>query len=82
MDIKKVSPELSVSGQIMPQDPGHWFYTSQLVQLAGTWFLLGTFRTDAGSGITNPLPVVAEGTGLHVTAVATTGRPGPASKGV
>ena len=70
------------TGQIMPQDPSHWFYASQLVQLAGTWFLLGTFRTDAGSGITDPLPVADDEAGLRVTAVTTVGRPGPASKGV
>ena len=55
------------TGEIMPKAPPTWFYASQLVTYEGEWFLLGTVRDDAGgTSISDPIPVVADETGIHV----------------
>ena len=55
------------TGEIMPEAPSYWFYASQLVPYEGEWFLLGTIRDDAGrTSISDPMPVVADETGVHV----------------
>ena len=52
--------------------PGHqfgdawYFYASQLVCLGEKWFLLGTVRDDAGTGISAPLTIAADEKGLHL----------------
>lgn len=54
------------TGEIMPEAPPGRFYASQLIEFRGQWYLLGTVGLDAESGISDPLPVVADETGLHV----------------
>ena len=55
------------TGEIMTKAPPTWFYASQLVSFKGEWFLLGTVRDDAGrTSISDPIPVVADETGIHV----------------
>ena len=55
------------TGEIIPKTPLGRFYASQLVALLGEWFLLGTEGIDAESGISNPLKIVADETGIHVS---------------
>ena len=55
------------TGEIIPKTPLGRFYASQLVALRGEWFLLGTEGIDAESGISNPLKIVADETGIHVS---------------
>ena len=55
------------TGEIMPEAPPGRFYASQLVEFRDQWYLLGTVGLDAESGISDPLPVVADETGIHVT---------------
>ncbi len=55
------------TGEIMPEAPPDRFYASQLVEFRDQWYLLGTMGQDAESGISDPLPVVADETGIHVT---------------
>ena len=54
------------TGEIMPAVPPHWFYASQLVHWRGDWYLLGTQGRDEDSALSDPYPVVADETGLHV----------------
>ena len=54
------------TGEIMPQAPPCHFYASQLVCLGEKWFLLGTVRDDEGTRISDPLPIEADETGLHL----------------
>ena len=56
------------TGEIMPKAPPfRRFYASQLVLYEGEWFLLGTILDDTGrTYISDPFPVVADGTGVHV----------------
>ena len=54
------------TGEILPQAPAPWFYASQLVNFKEDWFLLGTIRDEEGSKISDPYPVIADETGIHV----------------
>ena len=42
-------------------------YASQLVNFRGAWFLLGTEHAEGGARISDPYPVTADQTGVHVT---------------
>ncbi len=54
------------TGEIMPKAPSSWWYASQLVRHDGEWSLLGTVRDDDGrTAISDPVPVVADETGIH-----------------
>ena len=54
------------TGEILPKVPSPWFYASQLVNFKGEWFLLGTGRDEKGSWISDPCPIFADETGVHV----------------
>ncbi len=56
------------TGEIMPKAPPYKrFYASQLVQHEGEWFLLGTILDhDGRTYISDPIPVMADETGVHV----------------
>ena len=51
------------TGEIMPQVPSPPIYASQLVRHDDQWFLLGTVA--GRSAISDPIPVVANETGIH-----------------
>ena len=53
------------TGEIISEAPEGRLYASQLVALGDDWFLLGTVGRDANSGISDPLRVVADDTGIH-----------------
>ena len=54
------------TGEIMPTAPSSSWYASQLVHFEGEWFLLSTVSDGAGrTGISDPVPVVADETGIH-----------------
>ena len=57
------------TGEIFPQRRAA-LYASQLVNFRGAWFLLGTERTEGGARISDPYPVTADETGVHVTGTA------------
>ena len=51
---------------MIPEEPEGWFYASQLVEWRGTWHLLGTEGRGAQSGLSDPLPVTGDETGIRV----------------
>jgi hypothetical protein len=53
-------------GEIMPESPPYRLYASQLVNFQNAWYLLGTVGQDAESGISDPFPVTADETGIHI----------------
>ena len=57
------------TGKIFPQRRAA-LYASQLVNFRGAWFLLGTERDAGGARISDPYPVTADETGVHVTGTA------------
>ena len=54
------------TGEVFPAAPAPWCYASQLVNFQGEWFLLATLRDARGSMISDPYPIVADDTGIHV----------------
>ena len=54
------------TGEILPEAPAPWFYASQLVNFNGEWFLLATGHDEKRSWISDPYPVTADETGVHV----------------
>ena len=54
------------TGEVFPAAPAPWCYASQLVNFQGEWFLLATLRDARGSMISDPYPIVADETGIHV----------------
>ena len=58
------------TGEVFAEAPAPWCYASQLVNFKGEWFLLATLRDARGSMISDPYPVVADETGIHVPADA------------
>jgi beta-fructofuranosidase len=53
------------TGQIVPHGADEYFYAAQLVTFRGKWYLLATIHTDDRDSISNPIPVVADATGVH-----------------
>ncbi len=53
------------TGQIVEHDPDEVFYAAQLVEFKGEWHLLATAKDDRGERISDPVPVVADETGVH-----------------
>ena len=54
------------TGEVFPEPPAPWCYASQLVDFKGKWSLLATLRDARGSMISDPYPIVAADTGIHV----------------
>ena len=54
------------TGEIFARSPVT-VYASQLVDFRGEWFLLGTEHAKGGARISDPYPVTADETGVHVT---------------
>ena len=54
------------TGEIIPTRLANWFYASQLVRWEGNWYLLGTQGQDADSSLSDPYPVFADETGIHL----------------
>jgi len=53
------------TGQIVQYPPNYHFYAAQLVNFKGAWYLLATIHDGASEWISDPLPVYADGSGLH-----------------
>lgn len=58
------------TGEVFSEAPAPWCYASQLVNFKGQWFLLATLGDARGTMISDPYPIVADETGLHVPADA------------
>ncbi len=54
------------TGEIMPDPLPDWFYASQLVKWRGDWYLIGTQGRNEQSSLSDPYPVTADETGIHV----------------
>ena len=57
------------TGQVVPHGPDEYFYAAQLVELRGQWHLMATIHHKDGDRTTgriaDPVPVVADETGIH-----------------
>ena len=54
------------TGEVFAEAPAPWCYASQLVNFKGEWFLLATLGDASGTMISDPYPIVADETGIHV----------------
>ena len=62
------------TGEILTEAAAPWFYASQLINFKGEWFLLGTIQDEEGSKISDPYPITANETGIHVPLSAIRGK--------
>ncbi len=53
------------TGQIVQHDLEERFYAGQLVQFKDRWYLLVTHHDEHGERISDPMPIVADETGVH-----------------
>jgi hypothetical protein len=55
------------TGEILPEDSPVKPYASRLVRWNERWFMMGTVRDGGATCICDPIPVVADETGIHAS---------------